>query len=292
MYFFKNFKHAWLGALLNYECWFCAFANRLIIWGFLVVCALACLGFFVLTCWALLLIVFTLVALVVIPYKVIEIQAQDKKIVVSVFQTDFDHLYRRNNKRKRFFLRSLAFYPDKTKETIFNETEILGFDDALRHLGIFLFKAIPSLGFAKNTPSLWFAISDEYPQGTILGTKIGNFVFEKKLDEKSSSLCFCLKNGLYFKKVTSVIKRPHITYEPSSASFLFLADLTPARDVSPKDLQYLLTKSDNKQFLIAYCWVDNEPRAYIVISPAFIYKTRNIENLYKTDDFGVISSIA
>lgn len=289
MYFFKNLKHAWFGALLNYECWFCAFANRLIIWFFLVICALACLDFVILTSLALLLAFLSLIALVVVPYKVMEIHAQDKNIIVSVFQIDFDHIYRKNNKRKRFLLRALAYYPDKTKEIIFNGTEILGFDDALLHIGILLFKAVPSSVVAKNTLSFWFAITAEYSQGIFLGSKIGNFVFEKNLDEKSSSLCFCLEHGLYFKKVDSVIRKPDITYEPSSASFRLLSDLSQDCNVSHKNLQYLLVKSDNKLFLIAYCWNDDKPQAYIVISPAFIYKSENIEHLFKTDNFGIVS---
>lgn len=169
----NNFvKRIWLGALLRPQCWICAAVNHQIVGGTVAVLLFLLTGWFATAGFVALFVFLFMVHLIIFPEKTYTLQMEDKTLLIAIYASDFLRRHRKDSKRKRFIIRTIACHADGFCETVWPDSEVFGYDDSLCRYGIFL---------AKPYPATWAVVCNGFEDGRFLGRKLCNYVFAERI---------------------------------------------------------------------------------------------------------------
>lgn len=177
----NNFvKRIWFGALLRPQCWICAAVNHQVVGGAIAVLLFLLTGWFA-TAGFVALFVFLFMVHLIIFGKTYTLQMEDKTLFIAIYASDFARRHRKDSKRKRFIIRTIACHADGFCETVWPDSEVFGYDDSLCRYGIFL---------AKPYPATWAVVCNGFEDGRFLGRKLCNYVFAERIAAGKNLLIF------------------------------------------------------------------------------------------------------
>lgn len=115
----NNFvKRIWFGALLRPRCWICAAVNHQIVGGAIAVLLFLLTGWFATAGFVALFVFLFMVHLIIFPEKTYTLQMEDKTLFIAIYASDFARRHRKDSKRKRFIIRTIACHADGFCETV------------------------------------------------------------------------------------------------------------------------------------------------------------------------------
>ena len=225
----NNFvKRIWFGALLRPQCWICAAVNHQVVGGAIAVLLFLLTGWFATAGFVALFVFLFMVHLIIFPEKTYTLQMEDKTLFIAIYASDFARRHRKDSKRKRFIIRTIACHADGFCETVWPDSEVFGYDDSLCRYGIFL---------AKPYPATWAVVCNGFEDGRFLGRKLCNYVFAERIAAGKNLLIFFHGTVMFPVETVTFSVDPDLSCKPGSVVF---------QEISPSGLPELSADKADK----------------------------------------------
>lgn len=98
--------------MLRPQCWICAAVNHQIVGGTVAVLLFLLTGWFATAGFVALFVFLFMVHLIIFPEKTYTLQMEDKTLLIAIYASDFLRRHRKDSKRKRFIIRTIACHAD------------------------------------------------------------------------------------------------------------------------------------------------------------------------------------
>ncbi len=279
----NNFgKKLWFGALLNPLCWLCAAANHQVIGGFVAVTLFLLIQWYITAGWVALFVILFMAYLVITPEKAYTLQMADKRLLITVYRSDFKRRHKQDFRRKCSLIRAIALHSDGTHDVLLRGNLAYGYDDNLCAYGIFLIKPYPAM---------WAIICNGFEDGRFLGRKLKDYAFAERGNGGITILRVLHGTELATFEARAIDIEPKVSFDPGKAAYhpAIQSVHEELSSVNAADAKGSLLVIDNGTCLalLKCCLTPNGMPATFKIAAPWVYLQKNGKNqVYTADDRG------